>query len=123
MMFEEFDAGMQTKFLSYIKTALKEEKALAYISKRLQDSGLSHDSAKELIANEAFKQSSEENKNGLTRMGLGFFGFLTLLAVGYQAGHRRNLYFAAVGLLIGGIYMYSKSKKRLKYLNTILKKQ
>lgn len=115
----DFSPEDQKKQKDYILLKLKEERALAYISKRLQDSGMSHDSAKSLIQQEALELSEHSKREGLFRLLGGAGGFCLLLIIGYVGGDRRNLYYVATGLFIGGIYMYFKSRKRLKYLKSI----
>ena len=119
MQSREFSAEDQKKQREYVLAKLKEERGLAYISKRLQDSGMSHESAKTLIQDEALDLSENSKREGLLRLLGGAGGFCILSLIGYVGGDRRNLYYAATGLFLGGVYMYFKSRKRLKYLRSI----
>lgn len=121
MDYKEFDSADQQKFLNFINESLVDEKALALISKRLQDAGLSHESAKELIQEQALLQAAKTKKDGLIRLSLGAGAMVILFLVGYKAEGRRNFYALAAGAFIGGTYMFFKSRKRLSYLNKIFK--
>ena len=119
MDFKEFSSEDQGKFLRYIDNALMEEKALALISKRLQDSGLSHESAKQIIQQQALLQATKARKDGFIRLALGTLAMIVLLFIGYEAPRRGNFYAYATGAMIGGGYLFFKSRRRLAYLKRI----
>lgn len=119
MEFKEFSSDDQGKFLRYIDNALNEEKALALISKRLQDAGLSHESAKGIIQQQALIHASKASKGGFIRLAIGTVAMIVLLLIGYEAPRRGNFYAYAAGAMLGGGYLFFKSRRRLKYLKSI----
>lgn len=107
------------KYTHFIQNYLDKEEALAGISKRLQNNGVSPELARELVRYVALGHSDGLKDKAIISVSIGGVALLIFSIIGINSESGFKFFIIAFFSFFGGIYQYRKSMKRLRYLKSI----
>jgi hypothetical protein len=120
-LIDQLPSDKLEKYTIFINNYLSKGDALAGISKRLQNNGVSPDLARELVKTVALSHSASTKEKATLSVvlgGLGLFIFI-IIAMNSPHGHGGGFFLMALFSFLGGVFKYLDSRKRLKYLKSI----
>ena len=107
------------KYTIFINKYLNKEEALAGISKRLQNNGVSPELARELVRMVALSHTDQVNRKAKNSFILGGLGLIVFSIIGINSEMGIRFFSMASFSFLGGLYQYRTSIKRLRYLKSI----
>ena len=106
-------------YTNFINKYLDKEEALAGISKRLQNTGVSSELARELVRMVALSHTDQVNRKAKNSFILGGLGLIVFSIIGISTELGFRFFGMAFFSFLGGLYQYRTSIKRLRYLQSI----
>lgn len=107
------------KVHDFIDQKIEEEDGLASILILLQHKGFEYEEARSMVKSRALLQAQKTKSKSTKDLALGIIAVVVFLFVGWRYPMLNEFYYASIGASVSGIYFYSKSAKRLKYLRSI----
>jgi len=110
----ELPATEFKKYTAFINRQLEKEEALAAISYRLQQHGAAPEIARQMIKDIALSQSLKVKNKAMLNIGLGLAGTILFSIIGLTSKRGEKYFLIAIGSLLGGLYHYYSSSKRVR---------